>query len=264
MNAEDPGGFSTIVGRPQYYIDFLDARTEIPDESVVKETILRLLDLRDGLAVLDVGSGIGADTIEVAKRVGPAGRVVGLDRSAEMVAEARGRADRPVEFVEGDAHRLEFDDATFDRCRSERMLIHVADPVTAVGEMVRVTRPGGLVVLSDIDAGTMFLNSTNVKLATALAQRTSDALAHGWLGRRQQRYLVEAGLEDVRCVAQVIQNSVSFMRIVFAGPLRAMVADGVATAGEVDDFWAELAQGERDGWLCSGVVCFTVVGRRPR
>jgi ubiquinone/menaquinone biosynthesis C-methylase UbiE len=215
MTAEDPGGFETIAGHPQHYIEFLDARTAIQGEIAVKQVILQLLDLQDGLSVLDVGSGTGADTIEVAKLVSPSGRVVGLDHSADMVAEARSRAAQsqlPVEFVEGDANRLAFPDATFDRCRTERMLIHLADPAGAVREMVRVTRSGGLLVASDLDGGTIFLNSSNTKLAGALAQRTTCALAQGWIGRRQQRLLIEAGLEDVRCVAQVIQNSVAFMR----------------------------------------------------
>ena len=57
-----------------------------------------------------------------------------------------------------------------------------------------MTKPGGLVVASDIDGGTAFFNSRNTKLAEALAVRLNRGLAQGWMGRRQQRYLVEAGL----------------------------------------------------------------------
>jgi ubiquinone/menaquinone biosynthesis C-methylase UbiE len=265
MTTEQPSGFETITDRPQYYIDFLDERTTIPGELLAKRIITQLLDLRGGHAVLDVGSGTGIDTIEVAKAVGQTGRVVGLDKSAEMVAEARNRAagsGLPVEFVVGDAHSLDFPDASFDRVRTERMLVHVADPAAAVREMVRVTKPGGFIVASDIDGGTLFFNSTNTSLADTLAHRLTDGLAQGWMGRRQQRYLVEGGLDDVRVVPNVILNSVAFMRIVAGGLLQAMIADGAATADAVDAFWAELEQGEREGWLCSGIVCFTVVGRK--
>jgi hypothetical protein len=88
-------------------------------------------------------------------------------------------------------------------------------------------------------------------------------MASGWTGRRLQRYFVEAGLTDIRCVASVIQNSVAFMRMVFAGRLQMMVDAGRTTTEDVRDFWAELDQGEREGWLCSGVICFNVVGRKP-
>ncbi|HEY4019059.1 MAG TPA: methyltransferase domain-containing protein [Pseudonocardiaceae bacterium] len=267
MTTGQPSGFETISEDPTYYVDFLDERTTIPGELVAKQVITRLLDLRAGLAVLDVGSGTGGDTIEVAKAVGAEGRVVGVDRSAEMVAEARERAvaaNVPVEFVTGDAQALDFADASFDRVRTERMLVHLADPVAAVRELVRVTKPGGLVVASDIDGGTAFFNSANTSLAEALALRLTHGLAQGWMGRRQQRYLVEAGLVDVRVAPNVIMNSVAFMRIVCGGLLAGMIAEGATSQDEVDAFWAELARGERDGWLCSGIVCFTVVGTRPR
>jgi ubiquinone/menaquinone biosynthesis C-methylase UbiE len=135
MTTGQPSGFETITEDPRYYVDFLDERTTIAGELVAKQTITRLLDLRPGLAVLDVGSGTGVDAIEVARAVGADGRVVGVDRSAEMVAEARQRAATsgvPVEFVTGDAGALEFADASFDRVRTERMLVHVADPEAAV------------------------------------------------------------------------------------------------------------------------------------
>jgi ubiquinone/menaquinone biosynthesis C-methylase UbiE len=266
MTTGEPSGFQTITERPEYYVDFLDERTTIPGELMAKRIITELLDLHDGLAVLDAGSGTGADAIDVAKVVGPTGRVVGLDKSADMVAEAHDRAadsGLPVEFTVGDAHALDFPDASFDRVRTERMLIHVADPETAVRELIRVTKPGGLVVMSDIDGGTVFFNSANKVLAETLTGRLTDGLAQGWMGRRQQRYLVENGLEDVRIVPNVVLNTVAFLRITCGGLLRGMIADGTTTAEAVDAFWAELEQGEREGWLCSGVVCFTVVGRKP-
>lgn len=266
MTSGEPSGFETISDRPEYYVDFLDERTTIPGELMAKQIITRLLDLREGLDVLDAGSGTGADTIEVAKAVGSRGRVVGVDKSADMVAEARERAASagiPVEFVTGDAQALDFPDDTFDRVRTERMLIHVADPEAAVRELVRVTKPGGLVVASDIDGGTAFFNSANTSLAEGLALRLAHGLANGWMGRQQQRHLIEAGLADVRVVPNVILNSVAFMRIVCGGLLARMIAEGVVSEGEVDAFWAELERGERGGWLCSGVVCFTVVGTKP-
>jgi len=261
----DPSGFDTIAGRPDYYIEFLDARTSIDDERRVKQVIIGLLQPQDGLSVLDVGSGTGDDARELAALVAPGGSVVGVDRSSDMVAEARRRADGsglPIEFVEGDAQALDFPDASFDRTRAERVLIHLADPAGAMREMARVTRPGGLVVVSDLDGETIFLNSSNRQLTRDLVRGLTDDFASGWVGRRLQRYFVEAGLVDVHCVANVIQNSVAFMRIVFAGRLKMMVDAGQATAEDVHEFWAELEQGERSGWLCSGIICFNVVGRK--
>jgi SAM-dependent methyltransferase len=143
------------------------------------------------------------------------------------------------------------------------VLIHVTDPAGAVREMARVTRPGGLVVVSDLDGETIFVNSSNRRLTRDLVRGLTDDFASGWVGRRLQRYFTEAGLVDVHCVTTVIQNSVAFMRMVFAGRLKMLVDAGQATLADIDEFWAELEQGERDGWLCSGVICFNVVGRKP-
>ena len=264
--AEDPSGFDTIVGNADYYIDFLDAREEITDELLVKQVIAGLLELEDGLSVLDAGSGTGADAARIARLVAPSGRVVGVDHSAEMVAEARKRvagSGLPVSYDEGDVQALTYPDATFDRTRAERVLVHVPDPAAGVRELARVTRPGGLVVVSDLDAGTLFVNSSHVELATSLTLGLTADLANGWMGRRLHRMFVEAGLEDVRCVTNVVQNSVAFSRIVLAGRLKLMLASGQTTEREVAAFWAELEQGEREGWLCSGIVIFTVVGRKP-
>jgi len=264
--AHRPGAFDTIVSRPENYVRFLDARTAIDDENHVKQVIASLLEPQDGLTVLDVGTGTGADACQIAAMVAPRGKVVGVDLSADMIAEARKRAataDLPVEFVQGDAQALDFADASFDRCRAERIFIHLPDPMAGIGELVRVTRPGGLVVVSDIDGGTIFVNSSDQELATRLVLSLTDDLASGWVGRRLHRYFVEAGLEDVRCVPSVIQNSVVFMRMVFAARLAQMVDAGETTDEEVAQFWAELEDGERAGWLCSGIVCFTVVGRKP-
>jgi ubiquinone/menaquinone biosynthesis C-methylase UbiE len=182
-----------------------------------------------------------------------------------MTESSRHRAEGsglPIEFVQGGAQALDFPDASFDRCRAERVLIHLADPRAAVREMVRVTRPGGFVVVSDLDGGTIFVNSSNEQLAGGLARGIADDLTSGWVGRRLHRYFLDAGLEDIHLVSNVIQNSVTFMRIVFANRLGAMVDAGETTAEEVNKFWAELERGEREGWLCSGIVCFNVVGRK--
>lgn len=263
--AEDPSGFDTIVGNPDYYIDFLDAREELDDELRVKQVIAGLLELEDGLEVLDAGSGTGVDAARIARLVAPTGRVVGVDHSAEMVAEARKRvagSGLPVTYEEGDVQALAYEDASFDRTRAERVLVHVPDPAAGVRELARVTRPGGLVVVSDLDGGTLFVNSSNVRLATDLALGLTEDLANGWMGRRLHRMFLEAGLDDVRCVTNVVQNSVAFSKIVFAGRLKLMLESGQVAEQEVADFWAELEQGEREGWLCSGIVIFTVVGRK--
>jgi SAM-dependent methyltransferase len=257
---EDPAGFKAVDAvAGDYFVRFLDARREIAGELDTKAVIAGLLNVAPGMSVLDVGSGTGDDIRAIAEVVGADGRAVGVDLSTAMVDEARSRAaGTPVEFLQGDAGKLTFEDATFDRTRAERVLMAMPEPENAVREMVRVTRPGGVVVISEMDAGTIFINSSDKELVRRLVRGFTDDLPTPDAGRRLQRMLMAAGLEDVRLVTTVIQNSVAFMRLLFAGRLGKIAGELEANA-----FWDELEQGEREGWLCSGGVNFTVAGRKP-
>lgn len=109
--------------------------------------------LRSGLDLLDVGCGPGTLTVDLARHVAP-GRVVGLDRSPEVVDEARRHAERvgvEVELLPGDVYALDLPEASFDVVHAHQVLQHLADPVAALREMRRVARPGGLVAVRDSD-----------------------------------------------------------------------------------------------------------------
>lgn len=113
-----------------------------------------LLDrLRPGLDLLDVGCGPGTITIDLARRVAP-GRVTGIDRSPEVVAEARRHAEQSgiaISLAVADVYGLEFADACFDVVHAHQVLQHLTDPVAALREMRRVTRRGGTVAVRDSD-----------------------------------------------------------------------------------------------------------------
>jgi ubiquinone/menaquinone biosynthesis C-methylase UbiE len=109
--------------------------------------------LRPGLELLDVGCGPGTITADLARRVAP-GRVVGIDRSEEVIAQARAHAAKEgvaVAIQPGDVYALEFPDASFDLVHAHQVLQHLTDPVSALREMRRVTRPGGSVAVRDSD-----------------------------------------------------------------------------------------------------------------
>jgi demethylmenaquinone methyltransferase/2-methoxy-6-polyprenyl-1,4-benzoquinol methylase len=98
-----------------------------------------------GDVVLDVATGTGLVARELVRRKGC--RVVGLDQSAEMLAVARERAPSGVEFVEGDADRLPFEDASFDGLTFTYLLRYVDDPAATLRELARAVRPGGSIAM---------------------------------------------------------------------------------------------------------------------
>jgi ubiquinone/menaquinone biosynthesis C-methylase UbiE len=266
--AEDMTRFTRVDEQvdPTIFITFLDAANALADLQSVKQMMLTQLELRNGLRVLDVGCGIGDDVRDVARVIGNSGQMIGVDFSGAMIAEAKKRyaaAGLPIEFIEGDAQHLTFPDASFDRCRTERMLMHLDDPEQALAEMVRVVRPGGKVVVFDFDWDTLFIDSPYKETTCKFVREYSDGLKHGWIGRRLPRLFRMARLTEITCESHVVHFDYAFTRRLFEGRMAKAQTEGVFSAEELANWWAHLEQAEAAGQLHFGLFGFVVGGRKP-
>ena len=111
------------------------------------QTIIEAASVGEDSKVLEVGCGTGVLAREVIKRVGPDGSVTGLDLSESMLGVARGICP-DVDFRQGNAMELPFEDGSFDIAIASFMLMFVPDPILAVSELWRVLKPGGGMVIT--------------------------------------------------------------------------------------------------------------------
>jgi len=223
--------------------------------------------LKPGTSILDVGSGPGTITADLARLVAP-GRVVGTDASADVVAQAA--ADHPADarapglsFEVGDAYALPYADGEFDVVHAHQVLQHVDRPVDMLRELARVAGGDGLVAARDVDyPGVIWyplIPALDEWLALYLATHRSVA-GEPAAGRRLKAWAREAGLVDIRTTAslwlfedeedrawwgrmwadRVLQSA-------FAAAARATGADD-GVLRRISDGWREWAASD-DGWL---------------
>lgn len=170
------------------------------------------LALNPGETVLDLGSGAGLDAFLAAREVGPSGRVIGVDMTPEMIARARAGATEQglanVEFREGRLEALPIDDASVDAVTSNCVINLVPDKSAVFREIVRVLKPGGRLVVSDI--------VLDGQLPTAYA---NDLLAYvGCVAGAEQREIYfamlrhAAGLADIEVLRDIDAGS-EFLKV---------------------------------------------------
>ena len=159
--ASDPQkGFHFHTGRPlarmlEYADEWLEGIPEPSIESFAGTgNPFSLGELRPGERVVDLGSGAGMDSLIAAKKVGPDGRVIGVDMTPAMLEKARRAAQQArlsnVQFREGYAEALPVDDGWADVVISNGVLNLMPDKAAALRETARVLRPTGRLQIGDI------------------------------------------------------------------------------------------------------------------
>jgi SAM-dependent methyltransferase len=250
---------------------FLDARS-------LTDAHRRLAELlRPGMDVLDVGCGTGAITEGIAEAVAPAGQVVGVDVSKDLLGRAQVRAERHanLSFELADVVSLAHEPRRFDVVTAARMLLWLADPRAALATMAAVVRPGGLVVVLDYN-----LRKTAWEPAPpesvpafydAFLEWRAQAGMDNEIADHLEGMLGELGLSDVRCTPQpehTRRGEADFdVRIALWGQVIAtrghqVVADGFLSetrrAAAEADFaeWASAVAQSQTMWLTAaeGVV----------
>ena len=245
MQRETPASHHYVLGNHPDELARLDQQAAAIERPT--RLLLQAAGLAPGMRVLDLGTGLGHVARIVADIVGPAGQVVGIDRSPDALAAARGRTRQAdlahVSFHEADATDWRAD-AGFDAIVERLLLFHAADATALVAHHVEANlRPGGTFVAIDFDIG-----ASRAEPAVPLAGSAIDwilrafraAGAHPRIGATLGLVLDAAGLVDVRTfgVQAYLMPHDPAGPALLAGVVRslspAILQHGIATAEEME------------------------------
>ena len=254
---------------PADFVRYFDATRASAFFRDVKARSYPLLDLHPGDHVCDRGCGTGDDVLALARLVAPGGIATGVDASATMIAEAERRAASAgiaSEFRLMDVQRLDLPDAAFDGVRAERLLQHVPDADAALGEIVRIAKPGARIVIWEGDLDLFVLDALDYETSRIMQRFICDGFRHGGIGHELYRRFKVLGLAGVESTPLVyaltdlpsIDNALDLT----ANTQRA-VAAGLLDAERATAWLQSLHSVAADGRFFGASGGFLTFGRKP-
>jgi ubiquinone/menaquinone biosynthesis C-methylase UbiE len=245
----------------------LDAMHALDSFRLYKQETFDLLRLRPGLSVADIGCGTGEDARRLSDLVGPEGAAVGFDLSEAMLAQARVRhADSSwLTFNNAPADALGVSTDSFDGVRADRVLIHVPDPYKALNEMIRVTRPGGRIVVSEPDMPGCWVASRDHAVTDRIMREIAGSCISPYFARDLWPTLQDAGLKDVSLSVRTVTvfDPDSVGRILdFASVVNNMLTKNLLSEEEASRWGGEMADRGRDGRFVAGLCIMIAAGTK--
>jgi ubiquinone/menaquinone biosynthesis C-methylase UbiE len=250
---------------PRFFVSLLDAtRARLLERARTSpKDFFAPLALCTGLNVLDVGCGTGDFLRLLAPIVAP-GEAVGLDLSETMIGEARKRSAENIEnlsFRVGSALDLPFQVGSFDRILATQVLLHIPDPWRALAEMKRVLAPSGVISISEIDWGTLVVQSSENELGRRFSELACRELRNGLIIRELPGQLRELGFNHVVVLpeVEVTQDLGAFYTWFVEPSLQHFKRIGAFSEVEADAFLADLKERARRGRYFSSRNYYTIL-----
>ena len=267
----DMTGFGATVGaiRDPEFVQTLDSINRNRIFENLTDVAYREFEASLGDHVLDVGCGTGEVLAKLSSVVGKSGRVVGLDSNQSMLAEVRSRLgglDPAPGSVLGRCECMPFKDEEFDRVRAERVLIYSTEMHSAISEMIRVTKPGGRVLIAEPDLATSIPASGKRQLTRRILQYSQDSHGASDVARSAHKVLLSAGMENVNIVPVVSllrEYPIWFQAFRIEAMLERQVNEGVVTEEEASDWLRDLEVSGVNGSFFWSVTSFVVTGDKP-
>ena len=244
----------------------LDYWERLPSLEAMRTAMFAELAPLPGDVICDIGCGSGSELIRIARIVGPDGDAIGIDPSTTMIEETRDRATREgvnVELFARDGRDTGLPADHCDAVRMERVVQHVGDVTTLLGEAKRITRPGGRVVVADTDWGSLIIHPGDRDLIRRFKTVfETGPMAEPWAGRILHSAMLDSGLTDVTSRIYPI-NAGPGITAVLAPMLDRFVKARLGTRSETDSLIADLDAALDRGGLVVAFTMFVASGHVP-
>lgn len=208
-------GFESVdrYKNPVDFVEYLEVVNALPDIQRYKKRLDELLGLSSRDVILDVGCGTGSDMRDIAKR-NTSIRIVGIDISMSMLDRAKTLTSTDllesgtIAYSKQDANYLGFADNSFNVTRADRTFQHLSTPQKALHEIVRVTKPGGRILLTDSFWDTLHIDGVPEEDSDTMRKAYLTIIKNPSIARSFKTLMELEGIQDVK---------VEIMKLVFSG-----------------------------------------------
>lgn len=249
-------------------LHYLEAVSSIEQIKQYKKQSFQKMNIKPGNIILDLGCGNGDEVIEISKLTGTEGKVIGIDVNEQAIKVALTKVPSGttnVEFVHQNGEKIPFKDNFFDSVRADRVFQHLIHPAIVLREMIRVTKPNGLITIIDPDWDSLTIDSNDMRIARKIIKNVSDQHENPCMGRELYRLMKENNLDviDIKTVTLITTKFVEMdYGVGFTPVYQRELEKENFTKIKLDSWLKNLYEKDKIGHFFSTLTLFMLTGKK--